>query len=515
MNKTSLLGGLLGGLMAVVLVLGLGFAWTQAGYEGAAGVAGTITDATVSNLIDDYIRDGRQEVRYRAEVEHFWGDNDTVTDDNGLHRLGSARCYMSNTAPTELSDSHTGIGATTLADYDNSTGASFSGEPDLDDPATNSAAGAEDDVGHGRCWIDLDGPDNNSGTADDNKLYIFIGVAGAGNGAWTAVEAAARPDGDDEVLAGAYNLLYNGSFEAADGTGDVTSNTLPDGWTNGGTVCTHDYNAATDLLYGDGFQYECSGAGGNDAFIYQRLTNLAAGQTYKVLVRAKDDGTGTCTVDTDGASVDMTDDTTTTDAWETLTGTFTTGVALDTVDLRLYRDDDNQTCLFDHAVIYRIDDVDTDRPEISQPGIIAMRDSDNDDGTSVPDTYAAAVPNLSLEFTPPSPGWVIQVGWSIAAEADDPGLGNATWLQCLLNDGVTGDLATTETGMAGYRSGVAEYESLLVTSSYVEPNPVTGTTYTYTVKCEDQGFDMVYNENANGNGNDRYSSLWLIAYPAR
>ncbi len=141
---------------------------------------------------DDRIRDAKAEIRFRMEVEHMIGDGDDIDDDNGLHRLGSARCYMQNGAPTTLNDSHTlNAAPPTITDYDQ-TGVSFQGQGDLNDSASQSALGIEDDVGHGRCWIDLDGADDTLGgdnAADDRTLNIFIGEAGDGNGAWQIVRA--------------------------------------------------------------------------------------------------------------------------------------------------------------------------------------------------------------------------------------------------------------------------------------------------------------------------------------
>jgi hypothetical protein len=104
------------------------------------------------NQVDDHLRVLKEEVRRRADVEHHWG---TVSDadDDGLHRLGSARCFYASSAPTVLDG-----GAVT---YDN-TAIPGSASGTLSD---NNPAGAEV-LGLGRCWIDTDGGD----------MYVYDGT---------------------------------------------------------------------------------------------------------------------------------------------------------------------------------------------------------------------------------------------------------------------------------------------------------------------------------------------------
>jgi len=97
--------------------------WAAAGFENSPA------NSDAASLGAGKIRATREEVRQRADVEHFWGTTDDTSDDNGLHRLGSARCFVSDSAPTTLSN--------TMADYDNTGGGDD--ETDLDNAATNSA----------------------------------------------------------------------------------------------------------------------------------------------------------------------------------------------------------------------------------------------------------------------------------------------------------------------------------------------------------------------------------------
>lgn len=104
---------------------------------------------------DDWIRQVKLDIRKRAEVEaHFGSVNG---DDNGLLRVGSARAFVQNAAPTVIEQ----------ADYNNTTGSS--GTATLSDNATNSSPAEK--VGLGRLWLDT----------DDNVLYVYT-TAG-----WVAV----------------------------------------------------------------------------------------------------------------------------------------------------------------------------------------------------------------------------------------------------------------------------------------------------------------------------------------
>jgi hypothetical protein len=501
----------------------LGITWTQAGYEGAAGTSGPITDGTIADQIDDYIRDGRQEVRYRTEVEHFWGDGEVLADDNGLHRLGSARCYMSNAAPTELADSHSGLGVGDITDYDGS-GASFAGEPDLDNSASNSANGDEDDVGHGRCWIDLDGPDNTAGTEDDYKLYIYEGTAGAGGGppagcvgtGWCPAIAATRPGGDDEILAGSRNIIYNGSFEETDGDGDPTSTTVPTGWTGvdaGGGAPTFTYgNPSDDVFYGYGYHLQVTDVGGAGGDYIQQQITVAGASTYKVMARVESDGVNTCTLSTANADVDLAPQNTTSGTWVTLDGTFST-VADDVVDIRLTTTTNLHTCDWDHVKVYKIDDVDTDRDEVDQPGIIALYDWDNTSGAVSPGW--GTVPNLQLEFAVPGPGWVVQVGYTISAGSITGG--TDPFFQCRLDEeGVDIDATQTsyymDVNIPGF--GNIHETTTTLTSVYISKDPAESDVLTYTVECRDGGTPVQYNFDPSAT-DDPSSNLWLLAYPTR
>ncbi|KKL21064.1 hypothetical protein LCGC14_2449180, partial [marine sediment metagenome] len=88
--------------------------WAASGFEDSPA------DSDQASAGAGKIRDTRGEARKRLEVEHFFGDTAaSEDDDNGLHRIGAARCYMQDAAPTGLFDSHSGIGLITdLTDYE-------------------------------------------------------------------------------------------------------------------------------------------------------------------------------------------------------------------------------------------------------------------------------------------------------------------------------------------------------------------------------------------------------------
>ena len=213
------------------------------------------------------IRESRLQTRQRLEVEHFYGSGtDGFNDDNGLHRVGSARAFYDGTAPTVLGWLPSGAPGTTIADMNNADpDTAFDGVADLDDSATNSGGALEDDVGHGRLWMDQDGPDDTGSTDDDMKLYGYVGVAGNDNGAWA--ELIAQHDNTQEleyIKPGAKNLVINGgAFDAMDGDGDTSSTTVAQGWTNVGSA-TIGY-AATDATEGNHYEMNVtdSGTGGD------------------------------------------------------------------------------------------------------------------------------------------------------------------------------------------------------------------------------------------------------------
>jgi len=438
------------------------------------------------------IRATRSETGNRASVEHFWGDNDDTDDDNGLHRLGSARCFISDSAPTILSDSST--------EYNN-TGGAESGT--LSASAVNSAAAAANDIGHGRCWLDSD---------DNYKMYIYVGDSGWQETASVSESQTAAQVivNDDELLEGSFNYLYNGSFDITDGTGDASATAVPAGWAPV-TSPTYSYNdPSTDTRWGDGFEAVITNAGTTNEGIQQTLTNLPSDTVFKVIARAKDDGTAVCTLDvTNEGGTEFTSDATTTDTWETLSGTFGTTVgSVDTVEITLVTTGaDTQVCTWDHVGVFQVGDVATDRDEIPPPSFLAIQGTYS--GTAVlPAASGTDVPSLSANFTPPSGGWIVEVGATI-------NIGCANNCSVNADDGATCELQLGGTGVTGTVSTQFFDPSDSADIAHVFPmsilniNPTAGTELVYTVECfeTDDDTDAIFNHNSNE------SNLWLLAHP--
>ena len=536
------------------------------------------------------IRDTRGEARKRLETEHFFGDTAaSEDDDNGLHRIGSARCYMQDEAPTGLFDSHSGIGLITdLTDYN--TGGT--GEGALNNIATGAGgAGIEDDIGHGRCWIDIDGADgvtnddctgsltddntgfpssggtntcctaSNAGTCDqdDNKMYIYLGVAGDAGSPSTGLEAgwqeihaaAAAPSTganvvditemgtlatDDQLLEGSFNYVYNGSFDIGPGDGTTTGCTgcaagaagLPAGWNvETGTTPTVAYiDPSADIRWGDGLSVRVTNAGSTNEGISYEMDGLPASTTFKVIARADDDGTAVCTLDVTGESgADFTSTATTTNAYETLSGTFTTTAALDNdVIITLTTTGaDLLICNWDHVGVYQTGSVITERDEVAPPGVVAVFDTyTTSPGADIEEeiTGFADVPELSIVFTPPTQGWVIQIGASVSLGCDE-----TCNIDTIENEGYTCRLESGGSIIAGtlmmeLGDFTADFSladttdfSALATMTAITINPAPGTPITYTVACHEVGTnDIVFNYQQGGD-RDSQSNLWMIAYP--
>jgi hypothetical protein len=441
----------------VGLVVGLAFALPAFGqniwditpnFEGEPAAGDPVSEG------DDRIRELKLEIRQRAETEHCWGDMDTdgcvgfgAGADSGRHREGSARVFFETAIPVNLGD-HTG----TVDDYDSAGGGA----------ETNA-------LDEGRLWVDED-------SDPVNAMWVY-------DAAFEEVSVAVG-HGDDEILAGAYNLIYNGSFEATDGTGDSAAVTTPDGWVDADTDCTDAYvDPTTDLLYGEGYYYSCTATAAT-AEIGQELDSLAAGQTYKVLARAMDDGVTVCTLDVTGetGAAFVPSSTTANNAWTTLSGTFTTGAAFENVEVQLITVTDTNVCLWDHVAVYRIDDVATDRDEISQPGAMVFKTTSSTDddcgGVLGAGNCSGANTGLELEVTPPGPGYIIMVYGSVHVSVTT----TSDSCRARLYDGATAIAeAFFQMGSAG-PTPAPEY-TIFMQDTIVSPTP--GTTLTLSLDVAD------------------------------
>jgi hypothetical protein len=560
-------------LLCVVIILPLWVTDSWSEVWAAAGFEDSPANSDAASAGASKIRDGRLENRSRAEVEHFWGGTaGSLADDNGLHRIGGARCYMQPLPPTGLFDSNGDIALITdLSDYDNTGGA---GVGDLANTATNSStAGAEDDIGHGRCWIDTNGDDgfsNNDCTADgapdvcctaenvgtcdvdDNQLYTYIGVAGDGGvcdtgyacgwqktlGAVNTETVVVITDPGVRVKAGGSNgnLLFNGDF---DYDGCVSEDEVPTGWTDldaGQTV--FDY-VQTNGLQGAGCQVEATDTDGGDG-ISQELTALKANTTYRVTAQVIEGAAADeCILTTSGAATEITTEMISVDdtAFAQLDGFFiTNATVLDTVVISLTSTLAGDVCTWDHIAVYRQEDV-----EVPEAGIVAIYDTwletgalnstcvgdeDPDDcctgagtGTCNVATGWADVGTLGITFVPPTEGWIIQVGATVAV-ACDSGCAGATsneGFACRLEKGGSGINGTVQTRIGNLDIGGASDWTWQQHFSFLDVNPTAGASITYTVACKDEGVvsaeTFIYNMTSRTDSTTDDSNLWMMAYP--
>ncbi len=417
--------------------------------------------------------------RHRAEVEHWWGSGFTGTDDNGMHRHGSARCFTQDAEPTTLSDSMGTLDSITPTRLD---------VTDLEDSASNSGGLFDDDVGHGRCWTDT----NNS-----NMFQMYVGVAGNNNGAWEDIKVANATLADtatalsgtgggittnDQILAGSANIVYNGSFEATDGTG-ANVDAVPSGWAAVGGPTTYSYVTSTDTRWGSGLHLKVDDLAGGEGLSFE-MDGLPANTVYKVIARAKDDTVGVCTLDVtgEGGAAFTPSATTGTGTWVTLSGTFGTDVAAldDDVVITLVVTTASQTCLFDHVAVYQVGDVSAARDEVGVPGPTVVTDTTTIT-TGVPDTTPTDV-GMAISVTPPQSNCIVQVNavMSVATASANQEIG---YTCRLVEDG--SDVVISNRG--GQQDGTSGWDQFAdtMTMSYINANSPPGTALAYTIECAD------------------------------
>lgn len=371
-------------------------------YEGAPGVHAEINDNTQASTIDDHARNARIIIADRLEVEHHVGDTDGTNDDNGLHRLGSARVYMQDGAPTSLADSHPT--PATVTDLLN-TGTSGGGVADFNDSASLSAAGIQDDVGHGRLWVD---------TNDDDTLYVYTGEAGDNTPVTIADGWGEIDHTDSNARRSRHNLILHGGFEGAVGSGDASLSTEPYGWTIVLTP-TIGYIDPTSTSEGEGYMLAITATGAGDEGIKQSIAGLKASTSYTVTVRAKlFGGAGNCELEvTGGAST--ANATTTSSTFVTLTAVATTNSTPSDLVVFIQNDADTGVCHYDHVSI--VETVFT----TPHPGVIAFRKSTSS-SPSCTSSYSSGCNDLAtVTVTPPTSGYHVQIYARVAIKITTPG----------------------------------------------------------------------------------------------
>lgn len=384
--KPSLRGALRGGTTVLALSGLLGFlvaaSW-DAGFEADPDGA---TDL-VSDL-DTFIQAFKLETRRRASVETIWG---TGSDDNGLHRLGSARGFIQNAAPTDL------VGP---GQYNAPAGA-FGGTPLADEELGASAI----DQGTGRFWVDADGLDT-AVTSDDRQLSVWTDTVG-----FQAVTALPSTLG-----LGGLNQVYNGSFEITDGTGLLASTTVASGWALLGTPDIA-YDDVANSTEGDGFAMETIATGAVNEGATQTLAGLKESTVYVIRARVRP-VVGTCSLVTTGGSVNATDTSAAASGvFETLESTFTTDATPANVVVRLESDAAADECDWDHVTVFER------MPAVSQPGPVICRDTDSDVTNDAYTAVAWTDGLVSCSITPPAPGYSVQVRAQLVGNYDGAGNG--------------------------------------------------------------------------------------------
>lgn len=424
--------------------------------EGTAGTGseGAIEDASAPSTIDNHIRQNLQQVRKRAQVEAHWGTGDGLNDDNGVARLGSARCYFQASAPTGLDDS----GSTGIADYDNSIETEFGGATDLNDFATNSAEGIIDDLGHGRCWIDSD---------DNNQLYVYRGVAG--NDTPSTIAEGWEPVNQAR---GYINLIANGSFEQTDGDGDVDATAIPIGWTVTASPPTYTYvnivSGLSLLTEGDGFGVVLEASAGDEG-ITQTLSGLKPSTQYRFRVRAHAPATEDCQLAVTGQGSVIPSaaeaETATNAVFETLELLVTTDSTPTDLVFILRSEESGDTCTFDHASVVEV------APVLNTAPRRVVFTTTNSTVVSCDSDYTGTCAALAaVEVTPPGPGYFVEAHGSVNWDAGNTG-------QCMLelHDG-SGQLAEV---------GLDPGAELDITApiAYYSTAPLTsGSTVTFTLR---------------------------------
>ena len=435
----------------------------------------------------------------------------------------------------------------------------------------------EDDVGHGRCWIDTDGADEltndectgdgaatqaapegshgspgvacctdaDTGTCDDddNRMYIYLGVAGdAGDpptglvAGWQEVVAATDPDDVAAVPnllnVNQNNYLTNGSFEfnsTLSGTACDAGDVAPTGWTeiDAGTAAY----AKTDTSEGAGCALVYDDGDGGDG-VTQTLTNLQASTTYRVTARVKEaHSSDICTLSSTGAATNFTAASSGTD-YHTLTGDFITTSALDTVAIKLVSTDASDICNWDHVSVRRVT-----RPEVADAGIVAVYDTfttspatadsacvgsldpidcctGSGTGNCDIDASFQKVPELSISFNPPTPGWIVQVGAAISVgctDSPDCGFTIDEGVACQLQKDGSAIAGTTLLEIEQFNTGADTSLSLQMSS--IEINPVPGTDIVYTAACREIGTNLLLYNFESQTTVESQSNLWMMAYP--
>lgn len=305
--------------------------WATA-YENSPANSDTVAQS------DDWQRGRATDIRQRVAVEMNFSTFDSG-EDNGLHRIGSARCFMQDSAPTELNEA--GAGGPT----DNQGPGAFTiGGASVKTLSANAppAGGGNELIGSARCWWDIDGADGIDGTDDDFTLWAY------GQSGWVLAHTELTASQN------APNELYNASFEADENA----ATTLPSGWTEIGSPTY--IHSVTEETEGEGTEVQLTSTGTFDG-MSQVLNEMKRNTEYAFVARAfATTASDVCSINVAGeqtspASAFTADATTTTaTGYEQLFGTFTTTDASPpaSVTIQLFVDGNGDVCKFDHIGVF-------------------------------------------------------------------------------------------------------------------------------------------------------------------
>ena len=428
------------------------------GYEGSPTGGDLLSD------LDTFIQSFKIEARFRSSVEEEWG---TSGGDNGLNRVGSARAFIQNAAPTDLA----GPGQ-----YNNA-GLAY-GTTALN---TNELNNASDTLGKGRLWVDADGVlTQSSATSDDNLLNVWnVGGTAFAN-------ATARDPGGAGV--GGVNQLYNGGFEVTDGTGNPASVTAPAGWTNLNTSgITY---VSTGVSEGQGIALKTTGsvAGGVPDGVRQQLVALKASRAYVFRVRAKPTAVaGGCRLNVSDGVTTVTDTSTVAGSYQTLEAVLTTTAAPATVNVELQSNADTNVCEWDEATAF--EQFAVVRPNADQ----YCNSSDATTATNYGGGGMVAVPGLSCGVTPPQGSWAVEVDALVCMDNDD---GSNRGVEIELLENVT--VVAWAGGWISSNAAGSVQDMTCLPVHFVHVSPTAGSLFTYTLKAGSNAGVNIFSNDQDG-----------------
>lgn len=286
------------------------------------------------------------------------------------------------------------------------------------------------------------------------------------------------------------NLLYNGSFDATDGSGNDSSTSAPDGWALVATP-TIAY-AATEVGEGGGLEINLTANATNEG-ISQTLVSLKASRQYLALARAKQAaGTGSCELRTSGGDTDASV-TTESSSYVTLADVFATDSTPTDVVLTVEADTSGDQCDFDHVSVHELNE-----DPLARSGIFVANDSDS--STTV--LTGSPLTTVSVEVNVPGPGYVVDLTGSAIV-----GCGTNAGTTADLHDGTS---VLRESHFSGGQTGGSIRHTHHLT--HIDTTPTVGAT-TYSLRVtETAGTCSLDNPTAGVGAPSHY--LWAKVYPA-